>query len=312
MEDARKRAMASGLPLILCLDGGWAHRGFHSKQACLPVIDFWTGDVLFLITAEHARSIRLKSGQTRHFPGSNPHTSKGAEVFMMQALFEALTSYPDLISKIYGFVIDSDSSAESFIRNFPHADLRTKNIFFDTGHAKKAVGKSIKEIIGTADRFGTLASRFPRMFMGIIKRHTSNLFVKDAPGNLDSLLSSFASALRADLEKLKIHYTVNDCVSDCPCLYERDEAKRLEAKIAAVAADELEQEECDAGETGDDDVDLCSGNLHLLDYRLQTAGRKRTSTKWFYDAQADSKTAESDAKVYERLCLLLDTLIAGI
>jgi hypothetical protein len=93
-------------------------------------------------------------------------------------------------------------------------------------------------------------------------------------------------------------------------LYERDEAKRLEAKIAAVAADELEQEECDAGETGDDDVDLCSGNLHLLDYRLQTAGRKRTSTKWFYDAQADSKTAESDAKVYERLCLLLDTLIA--
>ena len=52
MAEARERAMNRNLPLILCFDGGWAHRGFHSKQACLPVIDFWTGDILFLFTVE--------------------------------------------------------------------------------------------------------------------------------------------------------------------------------------------------------------------------------------------------------------------
>ena len=48
MEAARKRACARDerFPVILCCDAGWAHRGFHLKQSCLPVIDFFSGDVL--------------------------------------------------------------------------------------------------------------------------------------------------------------------------------------------------------------------------------------------------------------------------
>ena len=36
MAEARQRAVQRGLPIILCFDGGWAHRGFHSSS----VIDF--------------------------------------------------------------------------------------------------------------------------------------------------------------------------------------------------------------------------------------------------------------------------------
>jgi hypothetical protein len=147
MAEARQRAIDRDLPLILCLDGGWAHRGFHSKQACLPVIDFWTGDVLYLYTAEHGRKIRLRCGRIIEINGTNPRTSKGAECYMMEEMLADLSMNPQLMAKLFAFVIDSDSSAYSCVRNFPH-DISQTKIFFDTGHAKKALAKSVAEIVG--------------------------------------------------------------------------------------------------------------------------------------------------------------------
>ena len=97
--------------------------------------------MLFLYTAEHGRRIRLKSGRVVTISGTNPRTSKGAECFMMEELLSDLTEseHAPLLDKLFAFVIDSDSSAESLIRNYPHSISQTR-IFFDTGPLKEHHG----------------------------------------------------------------------------------------------------------------------------------------------------------------------------
>jgi len=226
-----QRAREGGFPIVFCCDGGWAHRGYHSKQACLPVKDFFSGKILFLFTAEHAREYERK-GRKFQVAGSNPVSSKGAEAHMMNQLMELLANMADepdlsdLLDLVYGFVIDSDSSASSTIRSFPHDSINCKYIFFDTGHGKKALQKAIAALVGQSEVFGKVARRVGLMYMGIVKKHTKLLYHAGFE-SLDEMRFQFSKAFVADVELIKRHYTTDDCDPQCPCLYIRSEAERV-------------------------------------------------------------------------------------
>ena len=204
---ALKRLLLRDGPIILAFDGGWAHRGFHSKQACLPVIDFFTGEVVFFFVAEHGRIVELKNGRTVETPGSNPFSSKGAESFMIKLLLDEITTYPELVNRLYGFVLDQDSTADSTIRKHSHPLFQRIHLFADTGHAKKGVSKSVTEIIGISKRFGGLSRRVGLMFMGIIKRHTKILLDSSSvrsSNDWDHLLATFQYRVRRDILKWRL------------------------------------------------------------------------------------------------------------
>ena len=180
----------SRFPIILCCDGGWAHRGFHSKQACLPVIDFFSGKILFLFTAEHSRKYTTKAGIIRLVgieelfvnlfvlqggEGEQSVHVEGAEVFMMSLMLDELVE-EEMTDFLYGFVIDSDSSATACIRHYPDPRLSTKHIFYDTGHGKKGLEKAVNALVGQSEVFGKLARRVGLMYMVIVNKYTELLF----------------------------------------------------------------------------------------------------------------------------------------
>jgi hypothetical protein len=127
--------------LVLCLDGGWAHRGYDSDHGAYIALEFHSQKPI-------ATMINMRSRKSKGklvFRGNYEGSSKSMEAESFAKLLDMLRN-EKLIGRVQYFIMDKDSAVWKMANEDEQLRAAGVTCMYDPGHYKKNVSRAIIEV----------------------------------------------------------------------------------------------------------------------------------------------------------------------
>lgn len=191
----------------LAIDGGWAHRGWHSKQFTLTVRDIDEDKIFYSLVVDQHKSSDVAGDRKKGILSSFPLSSKLMEAeaideFAKDMEAEGLWPYISLI------VTDGDQQNPKILSKYATNTVFAK----DPGHAKKNFQKRLIAVFGQGEKYKAYPRRIAKMFIRLI------IFLcRILPGRDTETYHNRVNKWNVAWPQVFKHYTACICSKRCPC-----------------------------------------------------------------------------------------------